>query len=228
MRNHGSKVDVEAFGPFRRLHLDLRTINAQPLRPLSDPFTLDPSPLLLDPRFRYPHCRAANCLGRRSLNTIHDALIHFLRYPIYTQVCVKLRAAVHTNMSTFTIPRKEIAEPSPAHLKEVDTARSTNSEWDIPEEGQSKKKHNYLGAGAGATGWALSDRFNRMLPPHRRYFGRSRRTLLIVILVAFLCLLALIIGLAVGLKSSKKYDLPHSHSHTHANEWLQDSEPSTP
>jgi hypothetical protein len=46
-----------------------------------------------------------------------------------------------------------------------------------------------------------------VLPPHRRYLGRSRRTLLIIVLVAFLCLLALIIGLAVGLGGgSKKYD----------------------
>jgi hypothetical protein len=110
-------------------------------------------------------------------------------------------------MSTFTIPRKEIAEPSPAHLKEVNTERSTESTWNVPEEGQSKKKHNFLGAGTGATAWALSDRLDRLLPPHKRYFGRSRRSLLIIILVAFLCLLALIIGLAVGLSGgAKKYD----------------------
>lgn len=63
--------------------------------------------------------------------------------------------------------------------------------------------------GASAAGWAFSDRLDRMLPPHRRYFGRSRRTLLIVVLVIFLCLLALIIGLAVGLtKGSKTQNLP--------------------
>lgn len=113
-------------------------------------------------------------------------------------------------MSTFTIPRKEIGEPSPAHLKEVDTHRSAESTWDIPEEGQNKKKRNIFGAGTGATGWALKDRFDRVLPPHRKYLGRSRRTLLIAILVAFLCLLALIIGLAVGLSGgSKKYDYLH-------------------
>lgn len=109
-------------------------------------------------------------------------------------------------MSTFTIPRKEIGEPSPAHLNEDDTSRSVDSTWDVPEEGQAKAKRKFLGTGTGA-GWALSDRFDRMLPPHKRYFGRSRRTLLIAILVAFLCLLALIIGLAVGLSGgSKKYD----------------------
>jgi hypothetical protein len=107
-------------------------------------------------------------------------------------------------MSAYEIPRKEIGAPSPAHLKEVDTARSADSGWEIPEEGQSKRTHIRLGAGASATGWALSDRFDRMLPPHKRYFGRSRRTLLVIVLVALLCLLALVIGLAVGLKGSKK------------------------
>jgi hypothetical protein len=116
-------------------------------------------------------------------------------------------------MSTYTIPRKEIAQPSPAHLKEVETVKSVESGWNTLGEGQSKKKHNILGVGTGATGWALSDRFDRILPPHRRYFGRSRRTLLIIILVAFLCLLALIIGLAVGLSGgSKKYDCTIVHS----------------
>lgn len=113
-------------------------------------------------------------------------------------------------MSTFTIPRKEIgvSEPAPAHLKEVQTGKSVDSTWDSPEEGQGKRKRGFLGAGSGAgVGWALSDRFNRILPPHKRYFGRSRRTVLIIIGVAFLCLLALIIGLAVGLGGgSKKYD----------------------
>jgi hypothetical protein len=135
-------------------------------------------------------------------------VIHSLRYPYpHTRLDAKLRAAVHTNMSTFTIPRKQIAEPSPAHLKEVDTAKSVDSGRDVPVNGESKKNHNFMGAGTGATGWALSDRFDRILPPHRRYFGRSRKTLLIIILVAFLCLLAFIIGLAVGLSGgSKKYD----------------------
>lgn len=107
-------------------------------------------------------------------------------------------------MSAFQIARKEIGEPSPAHLKEVDTVRSVDSGWDIPQEAQSKRRDR-LGAGTGATRWALSDRFDRMLSPHKLYFGRSRRTLLIIILVAFICLLALIIGLAVGLGGSQKY-----------------------
>jgi hypothetical protein len=108
-------------------------------------------------------------------------------------------------MSAHTIPRKQVEEPSLAHLKEVDTARSEDAGWEESEAGQSKRRHIHMGMGASATGWAFADRFDRILPPHRRYFGRSRRTLLIAILVAFLCLLALIIGLAVGLGGKKKY-----------------------
>ncbi|KAF2637876.1 hypothetical protein P280DRAFT_385472, partial [Massarina eburnea CBS 473.64] len=59
------------------------------------------------------------------------------------------------------------------------------------------------------TGWAISARFDRVLPPHKRYLGRSRRTLLIPVGVIFLLLLGLIIGLAVGLSSkSKTQNLP--------------------
>ena len=107
-------------------------------------------------------------------------------------------------MGASEIPKKEIGEPAPAHLKDVDTTNTTSdSGWEIPEEGQKRRKR-HLG-GKSAVGWALSDRFDRMLPPHRRYLGRSRRTLLIIILVLLLCILALIIGLAVGLSRRSKY-----------------------
>lgn len=113
-------------------------------------------------------------------------------------------------MGAPEIPPKDIEQPSPAHLKEFETRdpASENSEWDIPE-GQSKKRHRLFGVGAGAstTRWALSDRIDRILPPHRRYLGRSRRTFLIVIAVIVVCLLALIIGLAVGLSGGSKYVL---------------------
>ncbi|KAF2847093.1 hypothetical protein T440DRAFT_457325 [Plenodomus tracheiphilus IPT5] len=112
-------------------------------------------------------------------------------------------------MSAHLIPRKEVGQPSPAHLKEVE-ARNTTSDagWDIPEDTQHKRSTGF-GAKTGASRWALVNHFDRILPPHKRYFGRSRRTLLIAIGVIFLCLLALIIGLAVGLKGgSKTQNLP--------------------
>lgn len=115
-------------------------------------------------------------------------------------------------MSAFEIPRRAVGAPAPAHLKGVDTAKSVDSGWDIPEEGQGKGRRNHAGVGRR---WALSDRFNQALPPHKRYFGRSRRTLFIIVFVALLCLLALIIGLAVGLKKSKTYVHDQEHlTHT--------------
>jgi hypothetical protein len=93
------------------------------------------------------------------------------------------------------LPRKEVGETK---------AGDPTTTWDVPEEGQSKRRHMHLGAGAGAGAWALSDRFDRVLPPHKRYLGRSRRTFLVAVLIAFVCVLALIIGLAVGLSNKSK------------------------
>lgn len=103
------------------------------------------------------------------------------------------------------LPRRDVDEPAPAHLKEFGTI-DTATTWDVPEEEQSKNRRIHLGAGAR---WAMSDRFDRILPPHKKFLGRSRRTFLIILLVAVLCLLALVIGLAVGLsKKSESRFLP--------------------
>ncbi|CBX90769.1 hypothetical protein IAQ61_002254 [Plenodomus lingam] len=112
-------------------------------------------------------------------------------------------------MTTHMIPRKEVGQPCPAHLKEIHATHTTSeSGWDIPEKGL-QKRDTGLGAITGASPWALADRFDHIFPPYKRYFGRSRRTVLIVIGVFFLCLLALIIGLAVGLRGrSKTQNLP--------------------
>ena len=99
--------------------------------------------------------------------------------------------------ATHSVTRK----PLPAH-----TAAPAAHEWEAPEEGEVKKSGFGIGAiGGSATGWVISDRFDRVLPPHKRYFGRSRRVLLIAIGVIFILLLALIIGLAVGLSKKSKY-----------------------
>lgn len=61
----------------------------------------------------------------------------------------------------------------------------------------------FAGTTGGGLGSAISRRLDNFLPPQKRYFNDriSRRTLLIIIGIAFLCLLALIIGLAAGLSS---------------------------
>jgi hypothetical protein len=88
--------------------------------------------------------------------------------------------------------------PAPANPKENAPA----SDWDIPETGDVKRSRFHFGG--ASTGWAISDRFDCVLPPYKRYFGRSRRTLLIALAVLFLFLLGLIIGLAVGLTRKSK------------------------
>ena len=70
-------------------------------------------------------------------------------------------------------------------------------------------EHNAASSGQNApksqpsvkAGW--SDKFNTILPPHRRYIGMSRKVFLWVLLAVLLVLLALIIGLAVGLNKSR-------------------------
>ena len=67
----------------------------------------------------------------------------------------------------------------------------------------------------------LSRKFNEVLPPHRRYLGLGRKPFLWIVLAVSLGLLALIIGLAVGLTtgSSSHDSLPlPSNSETFAGD----------
>jgi len=77
-----------------------------------------------------------------------------------------------------------------------------DKEIQIPEWENAAVNNNTRSKGTGArhsTKGGLSNRFNSTLPPHRRYFGLSRKVFLLVLLAIVLALLALIIGLAVGL-----------------------------
>ncbi|TKX26542.1 hypothetical protein C1H76_1074 [Elsinoe australis] len=51
-------------------------------------------------------------------------------------------------------------------------------------------------------------RLDALLPPSKKYLGLRRKWFLIALVCAFLALLALIIGLAVGLTGSKSQNLP--------------------
>ena len=106
------------------------------------------------------------------------------------------------------IPRKEVgasnAPAKPAPDIKAETQLHASADWD-GSEAQATKKHTPFGATAATAGWALRDRFDRILPSHKRYCGRSRRTLLLAILALFLCLLALVVGLAVGLTRKSGY-----------------------
>ena len=54
------------------------------------------------------------------------------------------------------------------------------------------------------TGTSLQTRIDRLLPPHKRYFGLRRKWFLAALLAAGVISLALIIGLSVGLTRGKK------------------------
>ena len=66
----------------------------------------------------------------------------------------------------------------------------------------------------GAFKTSIQQRFDRLLPPQKRYFGRTRRFLLLFIVLPIFLLLVLILGLALGLglrhKSSQNLPLPGS------------------
>jgi len=50
----------------------------------------------------------------------------------------------------------------------------------------------------------IAQRFDRIVPPHRRYLGMSRKLFLILLAIILGILLGLIIGISVGLSISKK------------------------
>lgn len=64
---------------------------------------------------------------------------------------------------------------------------------------------------------AFTGRLDSVLPPHKRYLGRSRKTFLWVLLAVTLALLALIIGLAIGLTKRASYATYISQCTTNAD-----------
>jgi hypothetical protein len=71
------------------------------------------------------------------------------------------------------------------------------------------------GTATRAPGSALRQKFDSAMPPYKKYLGMKRKVFLLVLLVAFLALLALIIGLAVGLSQKSKYESRDPHTTRH-------------
>ncbi|OCL09272.1 hypothetical protein AOQ84DRAFT_397478 [Glonium stellatum] len=89
--------------------------------------------------------------------------------------------------------------------KEAPPAYTNNGpDWEVPL-GEGRKPSRFRIRAGAIGGPTFTDSFNGILSPHRRYFGRSRRTFLIIIGVIFLLILALIIGLAVGLSHKSQH-----------------------
>lgn len=51
---------------------------------------------------------------------------------------------------------------------------------------------------------SLREKFDTAMPPHKKYLGMKRNIFLLALLAIFLALLALVIGLAVGLTQKSK------------------------
>ncbi|KAI9755049.1 MAG: hypothetical protein M4579_004453 [Chaenotheca gracillima] len=98
--------------------------------------------------------------------------------------------------SRFQSPEWEHATPSPSQKQALPTTAR--------EPSQPASRNSRVHPVGN-----MSAYFDRILPAHRRYWGRSRRTFLIIIGLITFVLLALIIGLAAGLSTrSKAQDLP--------------------
>ncbi|KAI9827409.1 MAG: hypothetical protein M1819_006950 [Sarea resinae] len=118
-----------------------------------------------------------------------------------------------------TIPASLIPEPScpPRSAQSVEMATQM-PEWEVPEhppKGRGVHLPRSLRAATlpgGKFTWSnprVTEKFDAILPPERRYLGRSRRTVLWTAVVVLLCLIGLIVGLAVGLtRHSGSQDLP--------------------
>lgn len=96
--------------------------------------------------------------------------------------------------------------------------QKVNFDQDTEYHAPSKEKKNGILAGGvgGATaglatssgrsnGVGFQERFDNLMPAHRTYLGRSRKVFLIGVGIIFLCLLALILGLGIGLSKKNSY-----------------------
>jgi hypothetical protein len=79
-----------------------------------------------------------------------------------------------------------------------------NKEVEVPEWEHTHTSNND-GAANPSTGPTLWQRFDNAMPRHKKYLGMKRNIFLLVLLAGLLALLALIIGLAVGLSHKSKY-----------------------
>ncbi|TIA60586.1 hypothetical protein D6C77_04050 [Aureobasidium pullulans] len=95
-----------------------------------------------------------------------------------------------------TAPQQPLSEPNTIQIPEWDSNAVHTSKDGVATTSQPGAQH-----GGKAV---LQEKFNAVLPRSRSYFGLKRRTFLIVVACAFLALLALIIGLAVGLTKHSK------------------------
>ena len=79
----------------------------------------------------------------------------------------------------------------------------TDKDVEVPEWEHTNGTNN-AGATTQSVGPNLRQKLDSAMPPHKKYLGLKRNIFLLALLAAFLALLALIIGLAVGLTQKSK------------------------
>jgi hypothetical protein len=86
---------------------------------------------------------------------------------------------------------------------DTNTAPTTHvPEWETPSVDPKKENHGFAGTLNKTTFTGFID---RILPPHKKYLGLRRNPFILIIILGLLALLALIIGLAVGLTKHNQY-----------------------
>ena len=104
-------------------------------------------------------------------------------------------------------PALEVVEINESDVVEQSLATYTKSlrifGWELSVHRLPITPHKNPGYGYGVYASFL-DKFDRAVPPNRKYLGRSRRALLIMLAIILLVLIGLIVGLAVGLTLGRK------------------------
>ena len=77
-------------------------------------------------------------------------------------------------------------------------------EWEHEATAKHDAANSSTVAASGYVRPTYQSKLDAMLPPHKRYLGVQRRTFLIILAAVSISLLALIIGLSVGLSKRNK------------------------
>ena len=135
------------------------------------------------------------------MSTLQQKRRVLVRVFISHQVRKVGRRRKHTPKCRHKRPRQR---PRSSHSRSRTQFRSqSGTQTQCTPRKMELRQHHNLGLNMGGKA-VLQEKFNAVLPRSRSYFGLKRRTFLIVVACAFLALLALIIGLAVGLTKHSK------------------------
>lgn len=126
---------------------------------------------------------------------VKQILVH-----VSSHILVFRTRVLHTHKTiTITHQMSHPASAQSAHEPAVQQQPPSIPEWDRNAPAAAKTETGITTSHAPVPRPTLKERLDGVLPPNRKYLGLRRRYFLIAVLCAFLALLVLIIGLAVGL-----------------------------